>query len=98
MITVRCDASQRADKYLTSSGTWVNGGTLPVNIIEISSSEIGGAVLMSDGRTFFVGANGHTALYTPPANPGDPAPGRKAPIFLRDRMVKRSDPKMPPPA
>jgi hypothetical protein len=81
VITVRCDASQRADKYLTSSNSWISGGTLPVNIIEISSSEIGGAVLMNDGRTFFVGANGHTALYTSPANPGDPGTWAQGPDF-----------------
>src|SRR5262249_43357854 len=32
----------------------------------------GPAFLLPDGRAFFVGANGNTALYTPPADPTDP--------------------------
>ena len=67
VVTVRCNSSQRADKYDSASNTWVNGGTLPVNIIELSSSEIGAGVLLNDGRAFFAGATNHTALYTPPA-------------------------------
>ncbi|WP_426672056.1 hypothetical protein ACPPVU_12575 [Mucilaginibacter sp. McL0603] len=73
VITVRCDSSQRADKYIIAANTWVDGGTLPQNIIELSSSEIGAAVLLNNGNTLFVGANGRTAIYTPPAiasNPG----------------------------
>ena len=37
VITVRCNSSQRADKYDAAGNTWVSGGTLPVNIIEVSS-------------------------------------------------------------
>jgi len=67
VITVRCDSSRRADKYVAAANAWVDGGTLPTGIVEIASSEIGPAVLLNDGRAFFAGANGHTALYTPPA-------------------------------
>jgi hypothetical protein len=67
VITVRCDSSRRADKYLAVANTWVDGGTLPVGIIEVASSEIGAGILLQDGRAFFAGANNHTALYTAPA-------------------------------
>jgi hypothetical protein len=67
VITVRCDGSRQADKYVAAANTWTSGGTLPVGIIEVASSEIGAGVLLQDGRAFFAGANGHTALYTPPA-------------------------------
>jgi hypothetical protein len=59
VITVRCDNSRKADKYLAAANTWVDGGTLPTGIIEVTSSEIGAGVLVNDGRAFFAGANGH---------------------------------------
>ena len=40
---------------------------VPVNI-----GEIGPAVLLPNGNIFFIGATGHTALYTPPALPSQP--------------------------
>jgi Kelch motif len=67
VITVRCNSSRKADKYVAASNSWVDGGTLPTGIIETSSSEIGAGILLDDGRAFFAGANNHTALYTPPA-------------------------------
>ena len=72
VITVRCDSSRRADKYVAAANTWVDGGTLPTGIVEVTSSEIGAGVLLNDGRAFFAGANGHNALYTPPALASDP--------------------------
>jgi hypothetical protein len=58
-----------AQRYLAASNQWVPAGTLPV---ALSSSalgyELGPAVLLADGRAFFIGANGHTALYSPATN------------------------------
>ena len=84
VITVRCDSSQRADKYDPASNTWVNGGTLPVNIIEISSSEIGAGVLLPNGNAFFAGATNHTALYDPPAIATDTGTWTAGPDFPND--------------
>jgi hypothetical protein len=67
VVTVRCNSSQRAEKYDPASNSWFSAGTLPVNIIEISSSEIGAGVLLNNGNAFFAGATNHTAVYTPPA-------------------------------
>jgi Kelch motif len=84
VITVRCDSSRRADKYVAAANTWVDGGTLPTGIIEVSSSEIGAGVLLNDGRAFFAGANGHNALYTPPALASDPGTWTMGPDFPDD--------------
>lgn len=84
VITVRCNSSQRADKYDPASNTWVDGGTLPVNIIEVASSEIGAGVLLNDGRAFFAGATNHTALYTPPSIATDPGTWVAGPDFPND--------------
>jgi hypothetical protein len=89
VITVRCDASAKADKYVAAANTWVDGGTLPTGIVEIASSEIGAGVLMNDGRAFFAGANGHTALYTPPALASAPGTWAMAPDFPLDAKGQR---------
>ncbi len=86
VVTVRCNSSKRADKYVAASNTWVGGGTLPVGIIEISSSEIGAGVLRNDGRAFFAGANGHTALYAAPAVASDPGSWTQGPDFPNDPL------------
>lgn len=86
VVTVRCDNSRKADKYVTASNTWVDGGTLPVGIIEVSSSEIGAGVLLNDGKAFFAGANGHTALYSSPVVASDPGTWASGPDFPNDSM------------
>jgi hypothetical protein len=40
--------------------------------VTVNIGEIGPAILLPDGRLFFIGATGHTALYTPPAAPALP--------------------------
>ncbi|KWE98819.1 hypothetical protein WL80_32740 [Burkholderia ubonensis] len=84
VITVRCDGSRRADKYVFASNTWVDGGTLPTSIIETTSSEIGAGVLLENGKALFAGANGHNALYTPPAVATDTGTWTMAPDFPND--------------
>ena len=86
VITVRCDSSRRADKYVAASNTWVSGGTLPTSIIEIASSEIGAGILLQDGRAFFAGANNHTALYTAPAVASAAGTWAMGPDFPNDPM------------
>jgi Kelch motif len=98
VITVRCDSSRRADKYVAAANTWVDGGTLPTGIIEVSSSEIGAGVLLNDGRAFFAGANGHNALYTRRRWPATRAPGRWAPTSRTTRTARRWAARTPRPA
>jgi hypothetical protein len=40
--------------------------------VTINIGEIGPAILLPNGHLFFIGATGHTALYTPPASPALP--------------------------
>lgn len=53
-----------SQRYVPSSGTWVDAGLVPV---DLSSStlgyELGGATMLPDGRAWCVGATGHTAFY-----------------------------------
>jgi hypothetical protein len=81
VLTVKCNSSQGARKYLPSSGTWVSADSTPELLVEAASSEIGPAVLLADGRCFFCGATGKTALYTAPANPSDPGTWAAGPDF-----------------
>jgi hypothetical protein len=70
VVTVRTDGSGNAEKYDVASNTWVSSSTLPANIIETASAEIGPGILLPDGRAFYVGANaGRTALYTSGVTP-----------------------------
>ena len=54
-----------AEKYLIAADTWVPAGATPQSLID-SIREIGGQVLLPDGRLFALGATGFTAIYTPP--------------------------------
>ncbi|HEV7204275.1 MAG TPA: kelch repeat-containing protein [Jatrophihabitans sp.] len=68
VVTVRTDGSGQAEKYDIATDTWVSAGTLPSNIVENASAEIGPGILLPDGRAFYVGTNANlTALYTPGA-------------------------------
>jgi hypothetical protein len=60
-----------SERYIPALNRWVNDATVPILLYD-STSEIGAALLLQDGRAFFLGGNGHTALYTPS---GDISPG-----------------------
>jgi len=57
-----------AQRYIPSTGQWVKTGVVPVALSDTNDYEIGGAVLLPDGRVFQIGASGHTAYYTPSTN------------------------------
>jgi len=69
VLTVECDNHPNAEKFVPSQNRWLSAGTVPVDLVQASSSEIGPAVLMADGRVFALGATGHTALYSCPPTP-----------------------------
>ncbi len=75
ILSAQCSNPNNAEKYVISSDQWVSAGTLIARIIDNTTDavpEIGPAVLLTDGRAFFVGAgNGNSALYKPDAKPGD---------------------------
>src|SRR5262249_11086792 len=55
-----------AQRYVPSTNTWVDAGTVPVQLS--SYEELGPAFLLPDGRALFFGDNGNTAYYTPSTN------------------------------
>ena len=52
--------------------------------MQTSSREIGPAVLLPNGKCLFVGATGHTALYTMPSDPTQPGIWQAGPDFPTD--------------
>ena len=84
VVTVRCNNSNRAEKYVAASNSWVDAGTVPVGLVEVASSEIGAGVLLPDGRAFYAGATNHTALYSSPAIASDPGSWAAGPDFPND--------------
>ncbi len=89
VLTVDCSPDRAAKAELWTpndkgGGTWSDAGTLPVELVQPSSEEIGPGVLLNDGRALFVGATGHTALYTPPTAPGQPGTWAAGPDFPKD--------------
>jgi hypothetical protein len=84
VVTVRCDNSKKSEKYVPATNTWVDAGTLPQVIVEVASSEIGAGVLLTNGTAFFAGANGKTALYSPPLVVTNPGTWTAGPAFPND--------------
>jgi hypothetical protein len=56
--------STASERYRPSSNSWVADATVPVSLYDPYGLETGGAVLLPDGRAFFTGSTGKTALYT----------------------------------
>jgi hypothetical protein len=52
-----------SERYIPSLNTWITDADLPVALY--ANGETGAAFLLPDKRAFFLGASGHTALYTP---------------------------------
>ena len=61
-----------SERYIPSTGTWVNDGIVPVNLYDPYGSEAGAAFMLPDGRAFFIGSTATSAYYTPS---GTTAPG-----------------------
>src|SRR5205807_4031596 len=60
--------AQTGQRYLPWSNQWVSAGSVPVQLQTNGGNsgihpEIGPAVLLPDGRVFWVGATSHTATY-----------------------------------
>jgi hypothetical protein len=51
---------------------WINDGIVPVQLYDSFGSEMGGGMLLPNGKALYLGATGHVALYTPS---GGTAPG-----------------------
>jgi hypothetical protein len=56
--------STNSERYIPSSNQWITDSSLPVELYD-TNGEMGAAFLLPDGRAFFPGGTGHTAIYTP---------------------------------
>lgn len=60
--------STASERYHQALNSWIVDATVPVALYDDYGFETGGAVLLPDGRAFFIGATGHTAFYTLPVS------------------------------
>ena len=63
LLVVDVLARPRAQRYDPALNQWVAAGTVPVDLVDPGSQEIGPAVLRPDGTVFATGATGHNAIY-----------------------------------
>jgi hypothetical protein len=94
VLTVSCANHPHAEKYVPSMNQWVSAGSSPVELVQASSIEIGPSIVLPDGRVFCIGATGHTAIYTPSANPsalGTWTVGPDFPADTQGRLLKAKD-------
>jgi hypothetical protein len=61
-----------SERFIPSLNVWTNDANVPVSLYD-AISELGAALLLPNGKAFFLGANGKTAIYTPT---GTVAPGQ----------------------
>jgi Kelch motif len=64
VIAPSCVGHPASGKFIVTTETWQAEGNLAADIVENASKEVGPGFLLPDGRAFFVGATGSTALYT----------------------------------
>ena len=54
-----------AQRYIPSTGKWVNTGTVPLPLSNTAQFELGPNALLPNGEVFQVGGNNNTALFNP---------------------------------
>ncbi len=81
ILIVDAENAPGSERYLPSLGAWISAGTIPVNLTDAGSQEIGPAALMPNGKVFAMGGTTHTALYTPGAALTDPGTWVAGPDF-----------------
>lgn len=75
--------STASERFIPSLNQWLSDKSLPVALYD-ACSEMGAGLLLPDGRAFYIGGTGHTALYTPSGNTsqGTWVPGPDVPNSL----------------
>ncbi|MBS0583149.1 MAG: hypothetical protein JSS42_08615 [Proteobacteria bacterium] len=84
VLVPECSHHPQAEKYVAAANQWVSAGSVPVDLVEAASIEIGPATLLPDGRVFCVGATNATALYTRPPIANQPGTWTVGPTFPND--------------
>lgn len=54
-----------SERYIPSLNQWITDASLPVSIYDPYGLESGPGFLLPNGKSIFLGATGHTAIYTP---------------------------------
>jgi hypothetical protein len=54
-----------SERYIPATNTWVSDSVVPVSLYDPFGGELGDALLLPNGKAFYFGATGHTAVYTP---------------------------------
>lgn len=54
-----------SERYIPSLNEWIRDANVPVAIYDSKYDEMGAAFLLPNGKAFFLGGTGHTAIYTP---------------------------------
>jgi len=57
--------STNSERYFPSTNTWVADASLPVGLYDPYGDETGAGFLLPNGKVFFIGSTGSTAIYTP---------------------------------
>ena len=84
VLVAECSNHPQAEKYLPGTNTWVSAGTVPADLVQASSIEIGPALVLPDGKVFWAGATGNTDIYMPPATPSAAGSWVQGPTFPND--------------
>ena len=73
--------STNSERYIPASNQWIADATVPVNLYDPYGDETGGALLLPNGKAFFIGSPSNTAIYTPSGttSPGTWAAGPNVP-------------------
>ena len=100
VLTVQVNGAPAAEKYVPSTDRWVSAASTPstlplvslkdpVSKNQITIKEIGPGLTLPDGRCFFVGGTGKTALYTQGASPGQPGSWVAGPNLPADTTANK---------
>jgi hypothetical protein len=57
-----------SERYIPATNQWIDDASIPPGAQLFSNFEIGPGFLLPNGKAFFLGATGHTLLYTPSGN------------------------------
>ncbi len=73
--------SRNSERYIPAQNQWVTDAQVPVSLYDPYGTESGAALLLPNGKAFFLGSPGTTAIYTPSGNasPGTWAAGPAIP-------------------
>lgn len=63
ILTIDKDTAA-SERFFPGLNAWLTDAPVGISLYS-TNNEIGAAMLLPDGRAFFIGGNGHTAFYTP---------------------------------